>query len=453
MTPPSTRARGDIRVEERTETTSLRGTESTRTTGVRLVAGRALVAARRARRSATVAGTWLGSTVTPVGWFVAAAAIVGLWLGLSLNWSEMFVVGIASVLLIGIAALFLIGGKSYDLTISLDSDRVVAGNAAGAHVSIANSHTGVVLPARIEVPVGAGLVEFAVPTLVRGANHRKRIDLPAMRRGVVDVGPVRAIRGDPIGLMRRTIDYTRVQRLWVHPQTVTLPNISVGSIRDLDGIPSTTIVSSDVSFHAIREYQPGDAQRNVHWKSTAKTGKLMVRQYEESRRSSQAIVLSLADNDYATPEEFELAVSAAASLGLQGIRFGRDTTVSVSTLIPEFQVNPPRKLRTLPTTSRVALLDAASGVVPSPRAANLVQTSELTGLFVERMSVAFLISGTGTTLNELQSAALRLPFGVRTVVVLSNPLAPPRMNRIGALEIFGIAVIEDLAQLARRRAL
>ena len=46
---------------------------------------------------------------------------------------------------------------------------------------------------------------------------------------------------------------------------------------------------------ALREYQPGDDLRHVHWKSTAKTGRLMVRQYEESRRSRMAVVLGLDD--------------------------------------------------------------------------------------------------------------------------------------------------------------
>ena len=69
-----------------------------------------------------------------------------------------------------------------------------------------------------------------------------------------------------------------------------------------------------MSFHAIREYTPGDSRRQIHWKSTAKTGQLMVRQFEESRRSRMAVVLSLALADYADEDEFELGVSAAASL-------------------------------------------------------------------------------------------------------------------------------------------
>jgi len=54
---------------------------------------------------------------------------------------------------------------------------------------------------------------------------------------------------------------------------------------------------------------PGD-EATQHWKSTAKTGSYMVRQYERHGASHLLVALSLVDFDYATAEEFELAVSA-----------------------------------------------------------------------------------------------------------------------------------------------
>lgn len=454
MTPPTAPFTTASRAEgsSNATTTSLHDTQSGKVTGVRRAAIRAASWAERTWRAVSLAGAWTVRTVTSVGWFVMGAAVVGLGVGLLLNWTEMLVIGVASLILVGIAALFLLGGRSYEVTISLDEDRITAGSGMTAQLVVANHQRGLILPARLEVPVGAGLVELPVPMLAPRGAYRQRIQLSALRRGIVDVGPVRAVRSDPIGLVRRTIEYTQVKRLWVHPETVLLPNISIGSIRDLDGVPSSTIVTSDVSFHAIREYQPGDPQRNVHWKSTAKTGKLMVRQYEESRRASQTIILSRCEADYASADEFELAVSAATSLGLQGIRFGRDTTVSVSPQIPEFQTAPARTLVALPATSRLGLLDASCGLEMNPRAAGLLPAAELVGLFVEHMSVAFLVAGSRSNIHTLQTAALRLPFGVRVVVILCDPLLPPRMNVIDGLEIYGIAVVGDLMQLARRQA-
>ena len=105
-------------------------------------------------------------------------------------------------------------------------------------------------------------------------------------------------RGDPIGILRRELRWPDVQRIHVHPVTVPLPSTSAGLIRDLEGTPSSTLVDADLSFHAVREYVVGDSQRHVHWKSTAKTGKLMVRQYEESRHARIAIILDLDTESY-----------------------------------------------------------------------------------------------------------------------------------------------------------
>ena len=56
--------------------------------------------------------------------------------------------------------------------------------------------------------------------------------------------------------------------------------------------------SSDVSFHALREYVPGDDRRAIHWRTTARTGRFMVRVFEETRRSHLFMLLSVSPDDY-----------------------------------------------------------------------------------------------------------------------------------------------------------
>src|SRR5690606_1690719 len=115
-------------------------------------------------------------------------------------------------------------------------------------------------------------------------------------------------------------DWTEHVELFVHPRTVPLHGSSSGFLKDLEGRPTKDLSSSDVSSHALREYAPGDDRRHVHWKTSARTGTLMVRQFEETRRSHLAVVLSTNAADYDDPEEFELAVSVAGSLGVQALR-------------------------------------------------------------------------------------------------------------------------------------
>ena len=108
------------------------------------------------------------------------------------------------------------------------------------------------------------------------------------------VGPPTSVRTHPIGLLRREHAWPDVHHLFVHPRTAQSPRRVLASMRDLEGNPTRRLVDADMSFHAIRAYTPGDSRRQIHWKSTAKTGQLMVRQFEESRRSRMAVVLSLA---------------------------------------------------------------------------------------------------------------------------------------------------------------
>src|SRR5690606_19226700 len=99
--------------------------------------------------------------------------------------------------------------------------------------------------------------------------------------------------------------------------------------RDLEGLPATDLSRDDVSFHALNEYQPGDDLRHVHWRSTARTGVMMVRQFEETRRSHFVIGLSRSSGDYAAEQDFELGISIAGSIGLRALRDSQRVEVRV----------------------------------------------------------------------------------------------------------------------------
>ena len=200
-------------------------------------------------------------------------------------------------------------------------------------------------------------------TLLRaGAVSEQVLDLPPQPRGIVRIGPATTVRSDPVGLLRREHAFDHAHELYVHPRTVPVPSSSAGLIRDLDGSPTTRLVDADMSFHAIREYAPGDSRRQVHWKSTAKTGRLMVRQYEESRRSRMAVVLGLAAAEYGSDGEFELAVSAASSLAVRAVHDARDLDIVVGAEIPRVVRGRLRAIRHIPTGSPRSLLDGFSGV-------------------------------------------------------------------------------------------
>lgn len=398
-------------------------------------------------------GLWLRSTVTPVGWFVAIGAAVGAIAWTAWGWAEALVVGVTCVLLLTVATPFLLGGRSYEVSFELPRSRIIVGQSTTATLHVSNTGRGVSLPCRLEILLGDVGTQLHVPPLAPGVEWRHDVDVPGATRGVVRVGPVRSIRGDPVGVLRRVVDLAGSQCVWVHPQTVMLPTAAVGALHDLDGIPSRMISSSDLDFHALREYEPGDEPRHIHWKGTAKTGTLMVRQYEESRRSAVAVIMSTLSADYRDAAEFELAVGAAASLGLLGIRLGRNTRVLASALIPAPGGASNRPLAALPSTSRVALLDAASAVAVGDNRTSMRTTVGLASTLLEPNSVAFLVCGSVLGLRGMLSTTFRLPTGVSAVAVVCDPMAVPQRTRIGDVDVFAIAVLDDLPPLIRRGAL
>lgn len=389
----------------------------------------------------------LWESVGAVGWFVLAVASVGLICGLVFGWAEATFAGIISLVLIICAIPYLFGVNAYAVNLTLDHSRIVVGEEAGGSIEISNISKRLALPGIIDLPVGEGLIECEVPFLGRGAVHHQPVTIPGRRRGIMSVGPARSVRQDPLGMFRRERVWEDAQTLYIHPQTLTLPSMSSGLIRDLEGQPSTVIVPDDLSFHAIREYQAGDSRRQVHWKSTAKTGQLMVRQYEETRRSGITIVLATREDEFRDPDEFELAVSVAASLGVRGIRDGRDVECTISEEIPEFAREVYGRVSSLPARTSTMLLDHLSGIESHPRMHTLSEVARMTASHLTEASVAFLVCGSAMSGVEIRRAALAFPPQVAVVAVLCDRHAEPSSWRMGETVVLSVGILDDLGHL------
>jgi uncharacterized protein (DUF58 family) len=414
-------------------------------------------ALRRTRAAGLAVAGWLRTTVTPAGWLLAAIAVVGVVGGLAFGLVEGWVVAAIAVALLLLSVPFLLGAHDYGIRLELAKDRVVAGSEVTGSLDIVNRSTRVALPGVVDVPVGPGLVEVHVPLLRGGIGHRESLAISAQRRGVIQVGPMTVGRGDPVGILRREHAWPGVQHIYVHPVTVAIPSTSAGLVKDLEGAPTSDIVDADLSFHALREYVPGDSYRHVHWKSTAKTGKLMVRQYEETRHSRIAIVLDLALGGYAAPvdgpgDEFEMAVSAAASLGVQGVREGRDVLVSASADIPEYSREHVRSIQTLSTLTAKHLLDGFAGVASSENAMPLEDVTRLTVQSFPELSIAFLVTGSQVELTRLRAAAFGFPSQVAVVAVRAEPGAEPTLRSAQELTVLTIGTLDDLKNMMARGA-
>ena len=255
-----------------------------------------------------------------------------------------------------------------------------------------------------------------------------------------------------MGLVRRELVWTDTAELFIHPRTISIPSTSTGFIRDLEGNPTRDLSNSDVSFHALREYTPGDERRYIHWKSTAKTGIYMVRQFEETRRSHIVIAQSLARSDYANDEEFEMGVSVTGSLGVRAIRDARNLSVVVSETTPDFAKRKVLAVRPLSTLTRARLLDDLAVVQSTDNALAITDVARVAAEQVAGISVAFLVCGSGATPSELRAASTKFPVGVEVVAIICDPDSIPGLRRVAGLSVLTIGYLEDLQRSLARSA-
>jgi uncharacterized protein (DUF58 family) len=394
----------------------------------------------------------LAGVITPVGWTMVVVVPLAFIFGYSLGWIELITVAWAGVVLIVIALIYLIGRNPLEIQLRVAHSRFVVGDPASGEVLVTNPRPRRVLGANVEVPVGHGLAAVTTPSLRKDATFVHEFVIPTSRRGRLQVGPVRTVRADPIGLIRRELVWTEPHEVFIHPRTIAIPSTSTGFVHDLEGNATRDLTNSDVSFHALREYQPGDERRYIHWKSSAKTGTYMVRQFEETRRSHIVIAMSLSNADYATEEEFEMAVSVTGSLGVRAIRDARNLSVVVSETTPDFAKRKLLAVRPLSTLTRGRLLDDLAVVETAETALAITDVARVAAEQVAGISVAFLVCGSGTTPTELRAASTKFAAGVEVVAVVCDPDSIPGLRKVSGLSVLTIGYLEDLQKSLARSA-
>lgn len=403
----------------------------------RFVAGWAVVVERTERPREVI--NPLTSVTTPAAWAVAGAAVACFWAGGALGWDELRLAAWFLLALLALSVLFVLGRQQVDAALDLSRNRVVVGERANGRLLLTNSSRRRTLPMMIELPVGRGSAAFDLPSLGAGAEHEELFAIPTNRRAILDLGPVHAVRTDPLALLRRDQALTESELLHVHPRTVRIEGSASGFIRDLEGQTVKKVADHDVAFHALREYIPGDDRRFIHWKSSARTGTLMVRQFEETRRSHLLVALSTRLDDYASDDEFELAVSVVGSLGAQTLRDGHTLSAMTST-------------DHLRSDHATLLLDQLSGVDYEPPAPRLSATLRRLGRDVPGASVAILVCGSVVESVELRRARRMLGPDVRTLVVQNDIDAEVTLRAMADVDLATIGAIEDLPPTMRRLA-
>ncbi|MFV2009152.1 MULTISPECIES: DUF58 domain-containing protein [unclassified Micromonospora] len=250
-----------------------------------------------------------------------AAAVVS---ALILGEKDLLRVAILLAVLPLLAALY-VGRSRYKLacTRALEPHRVPVGSNARVVLRLQNLS---------RLPTGTLLLEDRLPyalgsrprvVLERlGAQQASSVayTVRAEVRGRYEVGPLVVRLTDPFGLCELTRAFPSVDRLTVIPQVTALPSVRLASEYAGSGdsrARSVAVHGDDDS--ATREYRRGDDLRRVHWKSTARTGELMVRREEQPWETRATVVLdtrAYAHRGEGPTASFEWAVAAAASIAV-----------------------------------------------------------------------------------------------------------------------------------------
>lgn len=250
--------------------------------------------------------TRLGLAVTVTGCAVLTA-------GCLLGYATLAVLGCAAVLAQLAGVLAVAWRPPCELVRELSSARVVRGDPAVCVLTVTAASRWPVARSAAVDRVGAKEVTVVVPALRPHGVKTVTYRLETEHRGLFAVGPLRRRRGDLFGLAQATRLEGATATLWVHPRTYPFAVLPAGRSRHLEGPVADTALARSITFHRLRDYVPGDDLRHVHWRSTARTGQLMVREYIDTSLPATTVLLDTGAAAYDGPQSFEEAVEVAAS--------------------------------------------------------------------------------------------------------------------------------------------
>jgi len=148
-----------------------------------------------------------------------------------------------------------------------------------------------------------------------------------LRRGLFYLGPTCLKTGDPFGVYEVTKTYAASLPLLVLPPIVPLPAIEVApGGRMGEGTPRLHTLERTVSASSVRPYLPGDSQRWIHWKTSARRDALFVRSFDGTPAGDWWILLNMdrhVQSGTGEDSTAEVGVILAASLADRGLRAGK----------------------------------------------------------------------------------------------------------------------------------
>ncbi len=161
---------------------------------------------------------------------------------------------------------------------------------------------------------GARLESLSIPPIPAGSTITVQIPLTSLRRGKLNFTEVLVKRPDPLGVVFAYHRKKLYGELISLPRRYRVPPLHWVSERHYHrgGLTQAAAVGDSEEFVGLREYRPGDPLRHIHWRSFAKRGTPIVKEYQDEYFDRHALVIDTY-LDQAVPSDFEVVISVAAS--------------------------------------------------------------------------------------------------------------------------------------------
>lgn len=251
--------------------------------------------------------------LTRTGSQVLIAVTIFTLLGFALGVQELVVLGVAGFAAVGFSLVTVLEAPSMIVDRYAHPNEVERGSPAEVTLGFSpSSSTARPRPFLAIETINESQWVAAMPALIAGETHTFSYALETTQRGNITAGPLVLRRVDLFGLVTAERRVTGIVNVAVRPRRHHIRMLPEGRRRDLEG-PTRERSAGTASFHQLREYTPGDDLRLIHWRSTARTGTLVVREMVDTTRPEIVVIL---DNRHVAvrPDDFEHAVEVAASI-------------------------------------------------------------------------------------------------------------------------------------------
>jgi uncharacterized protein (DUF58 family) len=132
-----------------------------------------------------------------------------------------------------------------------------------------------------------------LPALTPRGETEARVEVLPLRRGPLRFAGVTIARSDPFGLFRAFARVPLPETVLILPKRYPLPDLKLPGTRSYQrgGVALAAAIGESEEFVSLRDYRPGDPRRHIHWRSWARTGRPIVKEFQDEFFVRHALIL------------------------------------------------------------------------------------------------------------------------------------------------------------------